>query len=69
MATGVGDEGGFAPEVGTATEALELLIRAIESAGLEPGAEMALAMDPATSEICGEDGGTGSRARIARPTT
>src|SRR4249919_1676466 len=51
MSTGVGDEGGFAPEVATANEALALLMRAIERAGLEPGAEMALAMDPATSEL------------------
>ena len=51
MSTGVGDEGGFAPELATADEALALLMRAIEGAGLEPGAEMALAMDPATSEI------------------
>ena len=51
LATGVGDEGGFAPEVATATEALELLVQAIETAGLEPGDEVALAMDPATSEI------------------
>ncbi|MEP6476387.1 MAG: phosphopyruvate hydratase [Actinomycetota bacterium] len=51
LATGVGDEGGFAPEVATGAEALELLMRAIEAAGLEPGVEMALAMDPAASEI------------------
>jgi enolase 1/2/3 len=51
LATGVGDEGGFAPEVATASEALELLVRAIETSGLEPGDEVALAMDPATSEI------------------
>ena len=51
LATGVGDEGGFAPELTTAGEALELLVRAIESAGLEPGQEVALAMDPAASEI------------------
>jgi enolase 1/2/3 len=51
LATGVGDEGGFAPEVATAAEALELLVQAIETAGLEPGDEVALAMDPATSEI------------------
>ncbi len=56
MSTGVGDEGGFAPEIGAAAEALELLMRAIESVGLEPGTEMALAMDPATSEILGDDG-------------
>jgi enolase len=51
LATGVGDEGGFAPEVATAAEALELLVQAIETAGLEPGDEVALAMDPAASEI------------------
>jgi enolase 1/2/3 len=51
LSTGVGDEGGFAPEVATAAEALELLVGAIESAGLEPGSEVALAMDPAASEI------------------
>ena len=51
MSTAVGDEGGFAPEISTAAEALEFLMRAIEHAGLEPGAEVALAMDPATSEL------------------
>ncbi len=51
MATGVGDEGGFAPDVGTAGAALELLVRAIEAAGLEPGDEVALAMDAAASEL------------------
>jgi enolase len=51
LATGVGDEGGFAPEISTAVEALELLLRAIEASGLEPGTEMALGMDPAASEL------------------
>jgi len=51
LGTGVGDEGGFAPNVGTAGEALELLVHAIEAAGLEPGSEVALAMDPASSEF------------------
>jgi enolase len=51
MSTGVGDEGGFAPEIGTAEEALTLLLAAIERAGLEPGAEVAIAMDPASSEL------------------
>jgi enolase len=51
LATGVGDEGGFAPEVATAADALELLVQAIETAGLEPGDEVALAMDPAMSEL------------------
>jgi enolase len=56
LSTAVGDEGGFAPEVATAAEALELLMEAIGSAGLEAGAEMALAMDPAMSELVTDDG-------------
>jgi enolase len=51
LATAVGDEGGFAPDVGTAGAALDLMVRAIEASGLEPGIEVALAMDPASSEI------------------
>ena len=51
LATAVGDEGGFAPQIGTAARALELMVRAIEAAGLEPGNEVALAMDPAASEV------------------
>jgi enolase len=51
LSTAVGDEGGFAPEVATAAEALELLAEAIRAAGLEPGTEVALAMDPAASEL------------------
>ena len=51
LATGVGDEGGFAPQIGTAAQALELMIHAIETAGLEAGDEVALAMDPAASEV------------------
>jgi enolase len=51
MPTAVGDEGGFAPEIATAAEALDLLLEAIAAAGLEPGDEVALAMDPAMSEL------------------
>ncbi len=51
LATGVGDEGGFAPQIGTAAEALELLVQAIEAAGLEPGDEVVLAVDAAASEL------------------
>ena len=51
LSTGVGDEGGFAPELATAAEALGTLVRAIEAAGLEPGDEVALALDPACSEL------------------
>ncbi len=56
LATGVGDEGGFAPEIATTNEALEWLLRAIEQAGLTPSDEMALAMDPAMSELRTDDG-------------
>ncbi|HZP90568.1 MAG TPA: phosphopyruvate hydratase [Actinomycetota bacterium] len=51
LGTGVGDEGGFAPRIATAAEALELMVEAIAKAGLEPGDEVALAMDPAASEL------------------
>jgi enolase len=51
LATAVGDEGGFAPQIDTAAEALDLLVRAIQAAGLEPGGEVGLAMDAAASEI------------------
>ena len=51
LANGVGDEGGFAPQISTAAEALGFLVRSIEATGLEPGDEVALAMDPASSEI------------------
>jgi enolase len=51
LATAVGDEGGFAPAVATGAEACELLLQAIELAGLEPGDEVAIALDPATSEL------------------
>jgi enolase len=56
LATAVGDEGGFAPQLSTGAEALELLLQAIEAAGFEPGGEIALAMDPAVSELATEDG-------------
>jgi enolase len=51
LATGVGDEGGFAPNLGSNVEAVELLLDAIGRANLEPGRDVALALDPATSEI------------------
>ncbi len=51
MSTAVGDEGGFAPAIATADDACAYLVRAIETAGLEPGAEVAVAMDPAASEL------------------
>jgi enolase 1/2/3 len=55
LSTAVGDEGGFAPQLGTGAEALELLLQAIEATGLEPGEEVAIAMDPAASELVVDD--------------
>ena len=49
--TNVGDEGGFAPSLGTNREALDLLIEAIEAASYHPGDDIAIALDPATSEL------------------
>ena len=51
LSTGVGDEGGFAPDLRANSEAVELLLEAISTAGYEPGSDIALALDPATSEI------------------
>jgi len=51
LGTGVGDEGGFAPDLAGNSAALDLLVDAIESAGYEPGADISLALDPATSEL------------------
>ncbi|HEY9646498.1 MAG TPA: phosphopyruvate hydratase [Chroococcidiopsis sp.] len=51
LLTGVGDEGGFAPNLESNKEALELLLQAIELAGYKPGEEVALALDVAASEF------------------
>ncbi len=51
LATGVGDEGGFAPDLKNDEEALKVIIEAIESAGYAPGKEIALALDVAASEL------------------
>ncbi|WP_019377628.1 phosphopyruvate hydratase [Virgibacillus halodenitrificans] len=53
--TAVGDEGGFAPNLGSNEEALQTIVEAIEAAGYKPGEEIKLAMDVAASEIY-EDG-------------
>jgi enolase len=50
-ATSVGDEGGFAPNLSSNREALELIVRGIEQAGYRPGEDVALALDPAASEF------------------
>jgi enolase len=55
MSTTVGDEGGFAPDLGSNEEALALLVAGIEAAGYRPGDDVAIALDPATSEIFRDD--------------
>ncbi|WLQ34851.1 phosphopyruvate hydratase [Streptomyces castrisilvae] len=49
--TGVGDEGGFAPALRTAEEALDFVVAAVERTGYRPGTDIGLVMDPATSEF------------------
>jgi enolase len=49
--TNVGDEGGFAPSLGSNREALEVIVAAIEAAGYKPGVDIFLGMDPAASEF------------------
>jgi enolase len=51
LSTAGGDEGGFAPDLASNEDALKMLITGIEAAGYEPGAEVAIALDPATSEL------------------
>ncbi|MDK8796455.1 phosphopyruvate hydratase [Corynebacterium sp. MSK044] len=51
LSTGLGDEGGFAPSVGSTKEALDLIVEAIEKAGYKLGEEIALALDVASSEF------------------
>ena len=51
LATGVGDEGGFAPDIANTTDALDLIMQAIEGAGYTPGDDVMLALDPASTEF------------------
>ena len=51
LATGVGDEGGFAPALTSNEAPLELLVAAIEAAGYRPGEDVAICLDPAASEF------------------
>ena len=54
LSTSVGDEGGFAPNLGSNEEAVQLLVEAIQKAGLTPGEDMALALDVASTEFFSE---------------
>jgi enolase len=58
LATGVGDEGGYAPDLGSDEEAIELIIEAIVEAGYKPGSDFVLAMDAASSEWKTDSKGT-----------
>jgi enolase len=49
--TNVGDEGGFAPNLATATDALDFIMKSIETAGYKPGEDIVLALDPASTEF------------------
>ena len=51
LSTGVGDEGGFAPDIASSKEAIELLLSAVEAAGYRPGRDLVVALDPAASEF------------------
>ncbi|MBP9624784.1 MAG: phosphopyruvate hydratase [Veillonella sp.] len=51
LATGVGDEGGFAPNLGSNEEALQVIVEAVKEAGYEPGKDIKLAIDAASSEF------------------
>jgi enolase len=70
-ATGQGDEGGFAPSLASNEAAVEVVLRAIERAGYRPGEQVAIALDPATTELVDGDsddgaGGGGVRYRLAK---
>ena len=69
LSTGLGDEGGFAPNLDSNIEALDLILEAIKAAGYEPGKEVALALDVAASEFYVEgaytfEGGTKTAAEM-----
>jgi enolase len=56
LATGLGDEGGFAPDLGANRDALDLIVQAVEKAGYGLGTDIALALDVAASEFHGDEG-------------
>jgi enolase len=62
-ATGQGDEGGFAPSLGSNEAAVEVILRAIEKAGYRPGDDVGIALDPATTELVAEGSGGDGETR------
>ncbi len=67
--TNVGDEGGFAPSLGSNAEAIEVILQAIEIAGFEPGKDLWIALDPAASEIYDAERGVYVLAKEGRELT
>lgn len=65
--TAVGDEGGFAPDISEDRIAVELIVKAVEMAGFQPGIHVVLALDPAASEFC-KDGQYDLDCMHVRPT-
>jgi enolase len=65
LSTGVGDEGGFAPNLTSNQAALDLLMEGIAAAGYRPGEDIALALDVAASELVEDEGGAGGAVRYA----
>jgi len=68
-ATSVGDEGGFAPNLGSNEEACELIVKAIESAGYEAGKDIAIALDPAASSFFSDGAYELSKSKGGRKTS
>ncbi len=69
FATGQGDEGGFAPSLASNQAAIEIVLRAVEAAGYRPGEDVAIALDPAVTELVEEGSGadgTPTRYRLAK---
>jgi enolase len=64
LATGQGDEGGFAPSLKSNQEAIELVLRAVEKAGYKPGEQVAIALDPAVSELVDLDAPADSNGEL-----
>jgi enolase len=65
LATGQGDEGGFAPSLPSNEAAIEAVLRAIERAGYKPGEDVAIALDPAVSELVDMDAPADSNGELA----
>jgi enolase len=68
-ATSVGDEGGFAPNLGSNEEACELIVKAIEAAGYKPGKDIAIALDPAASSFYSKGGYDLAKSKGGRKTS